>query len=215
MSEEISATGSEGSEKGTGTDTRRDTDTEESDRVLKPGELVVDSEGTDDEAVVLHTPEMTVDEWEVTDSETVADHNPEYSEDENVVIAAFVEGDGVTGMEEWDGWRDTNPYSLFDGAVEKGVKFYAFPESRLEAVGENALSLDAEETDDKTDETKTRLEKIHSGLVEQGWDSAEIDDERQVVVVEKFGEYVIHPDGRVDGDGTLREKLELAVEGVV
>ncbi|XGI84455.1 hypothetical protein ACEU6E_04195 [Halorutilales archaeon Cl-col2-1] len=204
--------GSEDPRKGTENGTEKET----RDTRLKPGDIVIDSEGGDDEAVVLHTPGMTVDEWEVTDSETVADHNPDYSENEDVVITAFIEGDGVTGMEAWEGWREADAYSLFDGAIEKGVKFYAFPESRLEAVGENALEDgDTTEADGNVDETGSTLEEIHSGLVEQGWNTAEIDDERQVVVVEKFGEYVIHPDGTVDGDGTLREKLELAVDGIL
>ena len=86
------------------------------------------------------------------------------------------------------------------------------PEDGTVAVSDSSSVSDS---DDGIDDEKRRLEEIHSELVEQGWDGAEIDEERQAVVVEKFGKYLIRPDGEVEGEGTLREKLELAVEGVV
>jgi len=39
----------------------------------------------------------------------------------------------VTGLERrWEDWTDADPSDLFHGAVNASVKFYSFPESRLE-----------------------------------------------------------------------------------
>jgi hypothetical protein len=104
------------------------------DPEFSPGTYVIDTDSGDpDLALVLSTPGATCIEWDVDrdspDGRTVADDNPDYSDSESVVVVAFV----VTGLERrWEDWTDADPSDLFHGAVNASVKFYSFPESRLE-----------------------------------------------------------------------------------
>lgn len=96
---------------------------------LAVGEYVSDSATDDgDLAVVVATPDATVADWVVYGDETVADHNPDYDPDEPVVVVAF-ERLLDAG---WGGWTDASSADLFDAVVERGIKFHAFPASRLQ-----------------------------------------------------------------------------------
>ncbi|MDY6780028.1 MAG: hypothetical protein SV760_05700, partial [Halobacteria archaeon] len=156
------------------------------------GDRVFDREGEVGDrssAVVVLTPDMTTEEWEVEDGETVADRNPEYG-DEPVVIVGFEDD-----LDEWwTGWRDVPDGELFEEMKERGHKFYAFPESRLEPVDESPI------------------EKILMALDDAGYDDYYVEDDS--VVVEKFGEYRIHDDGTVEGEGSLRQQIEKVVDDV-
>ncbi len=78
-------------------------------------------------AVVLKTPDKTISEWEVGNGYTVADNNPDYDPDEPVVVVAFKKDLN----DRWPDWTDTDPDDLYPEACDNGVKWYAFPESRL------------------------------------------------------------------------------------
>jgi len=130
---------------------------------------------------------------------TVADDNPEYPADDPVVLAAFKEDRNARSITDVAGFETTGAEDLLGFAKNAdGVRVFAFPVRRLR------LKPDA------------ALEKIHDELVRLGWDSAEVDPEEGAVVVEKFGEHKVYPDGTVETDReTFREKLARAVEGVV
>lgn len=155
---------------------------------ISVGDRVVDSD--DDEpalAVVLLTPDVEATDWDVEDGETVADHNPSYPDDSGVVIVSFVQD-----LDDWwDGWREREDHELFDEVCDRGHKFYAFPEPRLSKVP-------------SPDETASALE-------EAGFPAERHGDE---VVVEKFGEYVVRPDGAVEGDGSVADNIERVVSNL-
>lgn len=96
---------------------------------FRAGEAVLDSEDPDpDPAVVLAVFDVPISDWTVYGTETVAYQNPTYDHEQRVVVVAFER----LLDEGWDGWRTTDPTSLFDGVVERGIKFHAFPQTRLE-----------------------------------------------------------------------------------
>ena len=158
-------------------------------RNLEVGDEVVDKEADEPkEAVVVLTPDAAISDWEVDEGETVADHNPGYDETTPVVVVAFVED-----LDDWwDGWREYEPYELFDEMCERGHKFYAFPSERLR------------ETSD--------LDAVEDALREAGFPTERRDDR---VVVEKFGEYVVREDGTVEGEGSVARNVERVVESVL
>ncbi|MFB6284818.1 MAG: hypothetical protein ABEK59_12975 [Halobacteria archaeon] len=162
---------------------------------MNVGDYVIDREVEDSNAaVVILTPDMSIDEWDVTDDETVADHNPDYGEGDDVVIVAFVED-----LDEWwSDWREFEETELFDKMVEEGHKFYAFPRSRLKEVDESYMI--------------SNLDLIAEQLEEAGYTDYDMEDDH--VMVEKFGEYRIYEDGTLEGEGSLRTQLEKVVQKV-
>lgn len=95
---------------------------------LGPGDAVIDREDSDpDTAVVLAMLDVPISEWNVYGDETVADQNPRYNPKKPVVIVAF-ESHLDSG---WSDWRQAESNSLFEGVVERGIKFHAFPQNRL------------------------------------------------------------------------------------
>lgn len=155
---------------------------------INVGDRVADTESDEEKkAVVVLKPDATISEWEVNDDETVADHNPEYDEDSSAVIVAFVED-----LDEWwEGWRDEESHELFDKMCERGHKFYAFPRGRLRKLRD--------------------LDSIESALEDAGYPTERRGD---CVVVEKFGEYVVHPDGTVEGEGSIARNVKKVVDSV-
>lgn len=98
---------------------------------FRAGVSVVDGEDADpDPAVVLAVFDVPISDWIVYANETVAFQNPGYDPEERVVVVAY-EDDLDTGWPDWDA---VEPETLFDGVVDRGIKFYAFPQSRLERV---------------------------------------------------------------------------------
>jgi hypothetical protein len=97
---------------------------------FSPGATVVDGDDSDpDRATVLTLPGVPISDWTVFGNETVADHNPGYESDEPVVIVVF-EHLLDTG---WPDWDQAKPNKLFDGVVQRGIKFHAFPKGRLDS----------------------------------------------------------------------------------
>jgi len=155
---------------------------------ISVGDTVIDTD--DDEpalAFVILTPDVEASDWDVEDDETVADHNPSYPDDADVVIVSFVQD-----LDEWwDGWREHDAGELFDEVCERGHKFYAFPAPRLRVVP-------------SPDETVEALEDAGFPAERQG----------EEVVVEKFGEYVVRPDGAVEGEGSVAENVKKVVSSL-
>ena len=97
--------------------------------VFEPGDYVLDSEDDDaDPAVVIHALDVPIDDWTVHGEQTVADQNPDYSETEPVVIVTYED----RLEKHWESWANREPEDLFDEVTDRGIKFHAFPASRLE-----------------------------------------------------------------------------------
>ncbi|MFB6185682.1 MAG: hypothetical protein ABEI86_02300, partial [Halobacteriaceae archaeon] len=143
-------------------------------------------------AVVIKHSDISISEWEVSDDDerTVAADNPEYDEDEDTVLVVFESYfDG-----EFDNWKEIGSEDLYEEVVDRDIKFYAFPESRLEVVKDPSLLA---------------LEEIKEMLDDRGFEP-ELEDD--VLVVEKFGEeHYIRPDGSVEG-GKIADNLETLIE---
>lgn len=93
------------------------------------GDIVVDKEDENpDKAVVVRKTDMRIEDWEVESGKTVYDTNPEYDEDEETVLVGFKD----YLDEQWPKWEDVDdPEDLYYGMMDKGLKWYCFPESRL------------------------------------------------------------------------------------
>ncbi len=104
-------------------------------RVMAPfslGTIVHDREdSTPDDVVVIHTPDTTASEWYVPGRGTLAADNPTYPDDDPVVVVMYRE----TLAEARPQYAGHDPLELSQ-LSEDHVPFYAFPASRLEAVGE-------------------------------------------------------------------------------
>lgn len=97
---------------------------------VSPGTTVTDGDDSDPHAAtVLTVPGVPIKEWTVYGNETVAEQNPGYNPEEPVVIVAF-EHRLDAG---WPDWEQAKPNRLFDGVVERGIKFHAFPRGRLDS----------------------------------------------------------------------------------
>lgn len=95
---------------------------------LGTGEYVSDREdASPDLAVTLLTADIPIESWRVFRSETVADQNPQYDPAEPVVVVAYER----LLDEGWADWRTASPGTLFDDVVARGIKFHAFPRTRL------------------------------------------------------------------------------------
>lgn len=100
----------------------------------RPGDLVVDREADPKEtAVVIARVDETADEWIVYQEETVAYQNRrfDYPDDDRVVLVTYKK----FLDEDWEGWQESPSGDLFEGVMERNIKFHAFPESRLKGVG--------------------------------------------------------------------------------
>lgn len=98
---------------------------------LTLGSVVVDTEQSpqeQDEAVVVATPDATLDDWNVYNGDTtVAEDNPDYPVNDRVTIVVF--------REELDKYYPyySGVYPLYLPELnERGVPYYAFPNARLE-----------------------------------------------------------------------------------
>lgn len=149
------------------------------------GDRVVDTEDEEpNTAIVVLTPGAEAGDWEVDEENTVADYNPSYDTGELVVVVAFKED-----LDEWwENWRDHDADELFDEICDRGHKFYAFPETRL------SETLDPDE--------------VQKALSEAGFPT---DRRGDTVVVEKFGEHIVRPDGTVEGEGAVKRNIEKVV----
>lgn len=156
---------------------------------LSVGDCVYDTDSDSPVAVVIFTPDMSAESWEVKEETTVADMNPGYPSDSDVVIVAFEDD-----LDEWwSEWREFPDDELFEEVCERGHKFYAFPKPRLEKADGGIACIE------------------HT-LRDAGYPVERKEDK---VVVEKFGEYVIHPDGSIEGDGALTDRLKTVVERAI
>lgn len=109
--------------------TGRSADRREGKGGFPEGTPVVDGEDPDpDPAIVINSLNVPISDWVVYSDETVADHNPTYDPEDRVVIIAFED----ILEQGWPNWRRNPPHRLFDGVVDRSIKFHAFPQARLE-----------------------------------------------------------------------------------
>lgn len=174
---------------------------------LAIGTIVADREDSVDLAVVVNRPSIKANKWEVDpDGTTVADWptNSGYAPDESVVIVAFLDAMRESHP-EWDGGE---PIAI----AVLGPKPYAFPMSRLEPTGQEFESGDNAEPElvpEPPDELLAVADRLRTG-------GCEVEVSPGAVTASKLGEsYVVRPDGTVDGDGVLLERLEAAVKEVL
>jgi hypothetical protein len=113
-------------ESGAGTEAEADGG---SDQRLSIGDMVHDVEDDDpDDAVVVNTPPVEVDEWAVSNTDTVASMNPGYPEDSIVIVVIFLST--LTHTDAYSDWDGEDPIGL-----PADCQTYAFPRGRLRRVG--------------------------------------------------------------------------------
>jgi ParB family chromosome partitioning protein len=98
------------------------------------GDVVVDSEEPPHEqsrGVVVQCPDKAIEDWVVCEERTVAEDNPGYNPREQVAIVVYHQD----LVEEFPYYTNARPL-LFSQILDRGLAHYAFPESRLEKIGE-------------------------------------------------------------------------------
>lgn len=113
------------------------TDSTPADARLSVGTYVVDRDATEgpDRAVVVRVPDAVCAAWEIEDTgQTVADYNPEYATDAPVAIVVF-----EPTLDAVPEWQHSEPDDLWPLVQTHDLRYYAYPDPRLEPVGD-ALS---------------------------------------------------------------------------
>lgn len=164
------------------------------DAPLTVGDAVVDETVATADAnlqTVVNVPPVLADTWEVDDEgHTVAEWpgNEEYPDDDRVVVTVF--GAPSEVREQYPEWDAEDPLRLARIAEREDGRYYAWPASRLEAVDPDTWG-------------------IRRALAERELEFREVKDG---FAVEWLGdEYLVRPDGTVDADGHLADRLEDAV----
>jgi ParB family chromosome partitioning protein len=98
---------------------------------LDCGDVVVDRDDPAGEAVVVNTPPCETTGWTLRPTLTLAEDNPAYPDDDKVIVVVYRE----TLEETFPYYCGARPLQLSD-LNDKGIKFYAFPESRLKKIDE-------------------------------------------------------------------------------
>lgn len=101
------------------------------DRPFFPGDVVRDRDHPGSEGVVINLPSKSASEWHVSGRGTIAEDNPDYPADDDVVVILFYRMLG----REFPYYSGVKPLKLSD-LSSQGVKYYSFPGTRLEKVGE-------------------------------------------------------------------------------
>ncbi|MBB6647975.1 hypothetical protein [Halobellus ruber] len=179
------------------------------DGVDEVGAIVVDADddSTDrDEAIVVNTPPVPIDEWTVRrpgQVATVAEDNPAYDPGDAVIVVAFRD-ELEAAHPEWE------PPEAIE--LPAACRTFAFPQRRLRRVG--AYGEDGAEGDAAGAEGSTGLElsepqrRLRTRLEESCRVDVDVREGEAVLVAEKLGdEHVIHPDGSVEG-GAIAGRLE-------
>lgn len=99
-------------------------------RALDHGDVVVDRDRGDSRAVVGSRPPVPAADWYVPERGNLAADNPSYPADDQVVCVVYRD----TLADSYPYYSGVKPLAL-SAFNECGVQFYAFPESRLRAVG--------------------------------------------------------------------------------
>ncbi|MDQ2052945.1 ParB/RepB/Spo0J family partition protein [Natronolimnohabitans sp. A-GB9] len=95
------------------------------------GSIVEDRDGTSSRGVVVNYPPIPAHDWQVHGRGTLAEDNPDYPEDDRTAVVLF-ENTLEEHYPEYTGYEGI-PMAQINA---DGVPYYAFPESRLEPVGE-------------------------------------------------------------------------------
>lgn len=186
---------------------------------MKAGARVHDREDDrPNDAVVVHRPEdTTIADWEYDaggETYTTAESNPDYDADEQLVLVAFMH----ELFEHWPDWVDAEDEAIYEGATEHDVPLYGFPESRMREFDPATKDEDGvtyvDEMDDEDEEGVADPEafaEIRARLEENDFEVTEREDGG--LVVEKYGtEYVVEPDGSVEGEAGLRNRVTSIVD---
>jgi hypothetical protein len=177
------------------------------------GAVVVDADDTDpdrDEAVVVNTPPVALDDWVAyrdDDGEdvTVAADNPAYDADSEVVVVAFRE-DLERAHPDW------SPPEALELPAE--CPTYAFPPRRLRRIGDLVEEDDTEDAGGSETTPADRLTDAQRALRERLEETSDVavvadpdDPEAAVLAVEKLGAtHMIDGDGAVEG-GPVADRL--------
>ena len=161
------------------------------------GAAVVDEAAAADDAslqTVVNNPPVQADEWEVDDEgTTVAEWpgNEEYPADDRVVVTVYAAPSEVQERYDWDA---EDPLPLSQVAAREDGRYYTWPASRLKPVDPDTWP-------------------IRRALAERELEFRAVDGG---FAVEWLGdEYLVRPDGTVDADGHLADRLEDAVSDAV
>lgn len=95
------------------------------------GMIVEDRDGTSPRGVVVNYPPIPASDWYVQGRGMLAEDNPDYPADDRTAVVVF-KADLEEHYPEYAGYEGI-PMAQLNA---DGVPFYAFPESRLELVGE-------------------------------------------------------------------------------
>jgi hypothetical protein len=182
------------------------------DGVERVGAVVVDADDDSadrDEAVVINTPPVAIDEWEVGDR-TVAEDNPAYDTDAAVIVVAF----RAELEAAHPGWEPPEAIEL-----PANCRTYAFPRRRLRRIGSYGEPVDDDANENCVDEgdSPPQLSEPQERLRERLEESCEVVVDvvanQPVLRVEKLGgEHVIYPDGTVEGGAITGRLRDLAAE---
>ncbi len=109
--------------------------------------MVHDVEDDDpDDAVVVNTPPVEVDEWAVSNTDTVASMNPGYPEDSIVIVVIFLST--LTHTDAYSDWDGEDPIGL-----PADCQTYAFPRGRLRRVGTYPQPQPQQQSENEEQET--------------------------------------------------------------
>ncbi|RBI59392.1 hypothetical protein DMJ13_22465 [halophilic archaeon] len=141
---------------------------------------------------------------------TAAETNPKYPADNPLIIVAFeTDLDG-----HWEGWRDADSHSLFDGVCENGVHHYGFPEGRLAFV-ESEPADDSERAESPEEDSRMPMPQAFPDIaecLEQSEFAVAYDPSEEGLRVEKFGiEHAIEHDGTIRGESGMKSRVSVIV----
>lgn len=106
---------------------------------VEQGCFVLDKEAeTEDSALLIKVTSANLEEWDVEDGKTVADMNPDYDTDQKTAL--------IVWQDRLDDWDFTEAEDLYMDAVNKSIRFYAFPINRLERACQFCGEKSAEHT---------------------------------------------------------------------
>lgn len=104
---------------------------DQSNGVTELGAIVEDREDSSpNPAVVINTPDLSIDEWNVPSGRTVADENPRYDHHEDVIIVLYK----PDLNELYPYYSGVKPLDLSE-ISNSPTTHYGFPKSRLKGIG--------------------------------------------------------------------------------
>lgn len=103
---------------------------------LETGDVVTDRESDDQRATVVNLPRKQAKNWHVKSRGYLAADNPNYPADDPVVLVIW-----NSDLDEAFPYYSGVGFLSISAITERNVRFYAFPESRLQKVGERQTHM--------------------------------------------------------------------------